>query len=392
MESFPSWQLAIEAKGKKDTGKTRPKSKSLFPAYFESWIPTYSGRTARGFSETTRPEYERPIRKHVLPRWRTLRMGEAETKDVKNLYADMRKAGATTSEIKKTRAALSVLFATATEDGDVPANIILGVRIPAPPDAKVIEEEAGDEESKALSRAELKLLLEAMPPSWVLFVEFLVHTGVRISEAVGLRWEHLDLGESPKVLVREQFYKDVRKKLKTKNAKRDLPLSPGMADRLLRLRRDSYGGPKAPVFTTNAGTELRPSNVYRRVLAPTAIAIGLKVEVETDDGETRDRSAVSFHSFRHTCASLLFDEGKNIVQVSKWLGHADPGFTLRTYVHLMDEGLGDATFLDGALGSKAGKRKPRKHTKIRRTRSAAKPAIQSRKREGPEAVGGAAAE
>jgi hypothetical protein len=32
--------------------------------------------------------------------------------------------------------------------------------------------------------------------------------------------------------------------------------------------------------------------------------------------------------------------------VQEWLGHADPGFTLRCYVYLMDEGLGDADFRD----------------------------------------------
>jgi hypothetical protein len=53
---------------------------------------------------------------------------------------------------------------------------------------------------------------------------------------------------------------------------------------------------------------------------------------------------VTFHTFRHPCASLRFSEGRNIKQVQKWLGHADPSFTLKTYVHLMDEGIGDATF------------------------------------------------
>ena len=57
----------------------------------------------------------------------------------------------------------------------------------------------------------------------------------------------------------------------------------------------------------------------------------------------------SSHTFRHTCASLLFAEGKNVKQVQEWLGHADPGFTLRTYVHLLDDGLGDADFLDEAV-------------------------------------------
>lgn len=55
---------------------------------------------------------------------------------------------------------------------------------------------------------------------------------------------------------------------------------------------------------------------------------------------------VGFHTFRHTCASLLFASGKNVKQVQVWLGHADPGFTVRTYIHLMDDGLGDAGFLD----------------------------------------------
>jgi hypothetical protein len=35
-----------------------------------------------------------------------------------------------------------------------------------------------------------------------------------------------------------------------------------------------------------------------------------------------------------------------VKQVAAWLGHADPAFTLRTYVHLMDDGPGDADFLD----------------------------------------------
>jgi hypothetical protein len=46
---------------------------------------------------------------------------------------------------------------------------------------------------------------------------------------------------------------------------------------------------------------------------------------------------------------MLFEGGKNVKQVAAWLGHADPGFTLRTYVHLMDDGVGRADFLDGPV-------------------------------------------
>jgi len=29
-----------------------------------------------------------------------------------------------------------------------------------------------------------------------------------------------------------------------------------------------------------------------------------------------------------------------VVVVQRWLGHSDPGFTLRTYIHLLDNDLG----------------------------------------------------
>jgi len=47
-----------------------------------------------------------------------------------------------------------------------------------------------------------------------------------------------------------------------------------------------------------------------------------------------------FHTFRHTVASRLFAEGRNVVQVQRWLGHHSASFTLDTYVHLLDGDLG----------------------------------------------------
>ena len=42
------------------------------------------------------------------------------------------------------------------------------------------------------------------------------------------------------------------------------------------------------------------------------------------------------HALRHFYASTALHEGETIKAVSEYLGHADPGFTLRTYTHLMD--------------------------------------------------------
>jgi len=49
---------------------------------------------------------------------------------------------------------------------------------------------------------------------------------------------------------------------------------------------------------------------------------------------TRDQM---MHAGRHLYASAQLEGGTNIRALSEYLGHSDPGFTLRTYTHLMPE-------------------------------------------------------
>jgi len=330
--TFRTLAEAREAKGQKDAGDRRPVSRVSVQDYFEAWIESYSGRTARGFAEKSRTLYRRSIELYALREWATWRLSEVEPADVRGVFARLRASGTSTSELRQLRAALSAMFATAVEDGRRRDNPVSGLRIPSAP-----KSETEVEIAKALTRQELALVLAALPEEWRLFFEFLAHTGLRISEAIGVTWAHLDLGKKPRVRVREQVYEGERQALKSRSSRRDIPLAPVMAERLRAVRRDRYRNELSPVFVTVAGTELSRANVASRILKPAASGIGLEW--------------VSFHTFRHTCASLLFAAGKNVKQVQEWLGHADPAFTLRTYVHLLDEGLGEADFLDDVITS-----------------------------------------
>jgi integrase len=54
---------------------------------------------------------------------------------------------------------------------------------------------------------------------------------------------------------------------------------------------------------------------------------------------------------RHHYASILLDGGVSIRALAEYLGHADPGFTLRTYTHLMPSSEDRAReAVDAALG------------------------------------------
>jgi hypothetical protein len=115
---------------------------------------------------------------------------------------------------------------------------------------------------------------------------------------------------------------------KSRHGKRSIPLDQEMVSALRQLRKDTdWPGDEDLVFPAGNGQPLSQSNLHRDALkAPR---------------EEADLAWVGFHTFRHTCASMLFAEGRNAVQVQRWLGHHSPAFTLATYVHLLDGDLGE---------------------------------------------------
>jgi len=78
------------------------------------------------------------------------------------------------------------------------------------------------------------------------------------------------------------------------------------------------------VFTTHE-RKLTSRNYYNpRVWKPALHAAGVE--------PTR---ANGMHALRHYYASVQLDAGTSIRALAEYLGHADPGFTLRVYTHLM---------------------------------------------------------
>ncbi|MFJ6013693.1 hypothetical protein [Streptomyces sp. NPDC092952] len=42
-----------------------------------------------------------------------------------------------------------------------------------------------------------------------------------------------------------------------------------------------------------------------------------------------------FHALPHFFASEKLEAGESVVSLARWLGHSDPGFTLRKYSHFL---------------------------------------------------------
>jgi integrase len=302
-----------------------------FTEYAREWLETFQGRTGNGIRPETLSDYRFDLERDAIPFFGSTQLAAIEPRDIKRFVAKLAERGLAASSVRNALAPLRALFATAFDDGLIKRNPCSGLRIPQRFPHEL------QKQTKALSEEELRAFLEALPSEWRLFFEFLAHSGLRIGEAVALTWADVDLGKQ-RVQVRRRLYRGRFDLPKSRYSLRSVPLSPGIAQQLWRLRGSAPD--EAPVFPSQIGTHLDQAKVFSRVLKPAARKAGVPW--------------AGFHTLRHTCATMLFRHGFNAKQVQMWLGHHSPAFTLATYVHLVTDDLPDPGFLD-ALTAPAGR-------------------------------------
>ena len=144
----------------------------------------------------------------------------------------------------------------------------------------------------------------------------LAYVGIRLSEVTGLQADDLDLRRRELV---------PRRTKRGQMECRHLPacLSPVLSG-FLRFEVRRVGSVPAPVFTGKGDSALSPRAVEYR------FAFWLR--------RARIRRGLSVHSLRHTFGTLLYRATKDLVLVSRALGHRDIRSTQR-YAHLDDRRL-----------------------------------------------------
>jgi integrase len=215
-------------------------------------------------------------------------------------------------------------------EGLIRHNPTQGAALPARDERKRIEEDRNElgegDDVRALSMEQLATLLRSAPTAHRLLFELLAATGLRISEATALRVADLSLdGKRPVVRVRRAWVRGAFKPPKSKYGRREVPIGYELA----RALKASVGerDARALLFPGPADEPLHASNLRTRDFKPAAEAAGVPW--------------AGFHTLRHTCATRLFAEGRNVKQVQLWLGHHAPSFTLDTYVKCLNDDLGE---------------------------------------------------
>jgi integrase len=341
-------------------GEFRATSKVTFADYAATWIATYQGRTRRGVGPRTLELYRQDLGLNdqgeatgkgavwFFGRTQLSELGPAELKAYGKHLADR---GHSRSTVKRGLAPVKALLATAHEDGLIRFNPAAGLRNLAP--AK--QEQEAAERVKAFTPEELAAVLEKIPAAWLPFFSFLAETGLRIGEAIEVRWCDVDRGKLTLNVARQYHRGDVV--LPKGRKTRRIPISKRLDAMLWELRKQTKATDAELVFTAERGSRLDQKNLAARVLKPACVAAGVGEMAKDEKGGLRPESWASFHTFRHTCATQLFRTGWNAAQVSRFLGHSDAGFTLRTYVHLLDEDLPEPDVLGSIEASASAERR-----------------------------------
>ncbi|SFK49011.1 Phage integrase family protein [Streptosporangium canum] len=227
----------------------------------------------------------------------------------------------------------SALLNAAVDDDLIPKNPCHAGSVKPP--------KAESKKIRPWSVEQVKTVAGAVTRRYEVMVQAAAMLGLRQGEAFGLAVDDIDLAAGVVHVRRQVKLPNDRRMLFAlpKGGKvRDVPLPESLALRLSDHQeafapvevtlpwRTADGPPHSAelVFTTRLRSVINRTEFNRFVWKLTLTKVGISA--------TRENG---FHMLRHHFASVLLERGVSIKAVADFLGHADPGFTLRTYTHLM---------------------------------------------------------
>lgn len=300
------------------TKSALPQSKIALGEYLLTWLVE---EHKHQIAHSTWKRYRALATHHIVPVIGQIPLRKIVPSDIQLVLTTMREAGQSPRSQQQARALLSVALGEAEANEYIPSNPVKKVRIPVNKNREI----------EPLTIEEVKRLLETYrgtPMSARLHVALLC--GLRQGEALGLRWQDIDLVNGV-IEVRNQIQMIDGKLrltgLKTERSRRSLVLTSGSLESLklhkkfVEDMRAGYGiqwKDNDLVFPAIDGSPKQATidlNDWKRALRLCGIA------------------KRRLHDARHTAATLMYGQGVGIEVISRALGHSSSAITSKLYVH-----------------------------------------------------------
>jgi integrase len=291
---------------------------------FEEWSRNWLNAKTN-IAPRTRRGYIARLKSHLLPTFGNRRLTSITNNEISQWIARSLERGVGPVALRQSHGVLRQIFNSALLDGRLNRNPAVGVPLPR----------VNRAEKRALRPQELFNLADSCK-GFELLVKFAGTTGLRWGEIAALQCKDVSLLNRT-LFVGKSFSDGLRGEkilgaTKTHQS-RVVPFPKELLPEIQKLVESRI--PESHLFTMPGEGSLDYNNFMNRIFRPAVKSIGLE--------------GVSFHTLRHTAASLLISQGTPITTVSGILGHASTQMTLDVYGHLYED---DAmTYMD-RLGEK----------------------------------------
>jgi integrase len=281
---------------------------------FEHWANTWWPTTVK-LRPTTRRVYWQLLQGHVLPYFSGKAMGNIDYMDVERFVAAKLSAGMSPKKVQDAVSVISLIMKCAVKSNARKDNPAAGHEIRVP---------------------RRKMRPGDVPDTYKPAVWLMAYTGIRPSELCGLRVSSIDFARRTvhvtETLIPVNKFDDFEHALvpgppKTDAGDRDIPIPQWLCDDLaamLAARADERGcvvDRNEYLFLSQRGMPLNRDKFRELIIRPALRAADLPETLRTYD-------------IRHSHASLLIEQGANLLAIAQRMGHTDPAVTLRVYGHL----------------------------------------------------------
>jgi integrase len=346
IKQFSGKTEAIVKKKLKDFKKSTDFAEKHMPshdtvrAYFTMWLHDYQYNKLKPSSYD---RLESTVVNHIFPNIGGLKIDKVTRDQIQALINQLyKKEKLSYSSVKKVYVALNSCYKHAWSADVVIKNPCLGIVLPSPTErTKQIVPFATEEIGRL--KAEISKAASNGAPLYCYGHAFLLilHTGLRMGEALSLCWEDIDFDKKTitvsknNVLTKKRdldgnktggYELQTQNSTKSSSGNRVIPINRSAEEALLALK---HGNTTPYVIINNRQHQVLPSNFersFRAILKNAGI-----------DGN------YGVHALRHTFASMLFAKGIDVKIVSNLLGHSTVKITYDTYVHLFEKDISHVT-------------------------------------------------
>lgn len=312
---------------KKNRGMLTSCEKVTVQEHMEKWLETVIKNRVR---EKTYLDYKDRVRLYILPEIGNMRLEKLKPEQIQVLYSGMIDRGLSARSVRYVHTILRNALQQAVKWERIFRNPADLVSDELPKQTR--------EEMKVLSTKEAATFMEATinSPLKACF-SLLLSSGMRPSEALGLKWSDVDF-DKKRVTVNRSLTRFREggwslEEPKTARSRRSIPLPSSVMKDLrehekrqkeqkLAAKPGKYND-QGFVFAANNGEPMSDRNILMRHFKPLLESAGLP--------------DIRLYDLRHTCATLLLSAGENPKIVSERLGHANITLTLDTYSHVLPD-------------------------------------------------------